>query len=100
MNWIEDTKDGVVLRVFAQPKSATNQIIGFYGEPARLKIRVAAPPREGEANEALIKFLKSILRQLHVQVTLLRGDSNRRKDVLIQGSTKENIEKILTQNIA
>lgn len=95
MNWIEDIKDGVILRVVVQPQSPKNQIVGLHGDPARLKIRIAAPPREGEANDELVKYLKILLRPLHAQVSLLRGETSKKKDLFIRESSKEQIEKIL-----
>jgi uncharacterized protein (TIGR00251 family) len=52
---LQDTKDGAILTVHVQPKSSTTECVGIHGDT--LKIRVAAPPVDGAANDELIRFL-------------------------------------------
>ena len=51
----------------------------------RLKIRLAAPPVEGKANAALVRFLAKRLGLAGSRVSLVGGQRSRRKEVLIQG---------------
>jgi uncharacterized protein (TIGR00251 family) len=46
---------GTVLTIHVQPKAKTTEVVGWHGDAA--KIRVAAPPVEGAANDALVRFL-------------------------------------------
>lgn len=56
---IEEREDGVVLGVLVQPCSSRTEIVGP-AEGGALKIKVIAPPREGKANQELIKFLSKL----------------------------------------
>ena len=56
MTWLTETADGVLLRIQAQPKASRSEVSGVHGD--RLKIRIAAPPVDGEANEELIRFFE------------------------------------------
>ena len=83
----KDTKDGVILSVHVQPKASTTECVGIHGDA--LKIRVAAPPIDGAANDELIRF---VARRLSIPPTLVQihsGTSGRHKRVLIKGATSQ-----------
>jgi uncharacterized protein (TIGR00251 family) len=48
-------------------------------------MRIAAPPREGKANAALIAFLADTLGVSRSRVSLVRGNASRHKVVEIDG---------------
>ena len=52
---VQDTKAGAILSVHIQPKASTTECVGIHGDA--IKIRVAAPPVDGAANDKLIRFL-------------------------------------------
>jgi uncharacterized protein (TIGR00251 family) len=58
-------------------------VVGLHGDA--LKIRVAAPPVDGAANEAIIRFFADRLDVPRSRVRLTTGASGRRKVVEIQG---------------
>ena len=60
---------------------------GFEG--GVLRIRLNAPPVEGKANEALVRFLAKALRVPRSRVTLVTGERGRTKIVRIEGVTTE-----------
>lgn len=72
----------LVLRIHAQPGAKKTQIEGLHG--GRIKIRLAAPPVDGRANECLHEFLAAQFGIAKSRVTLLRGESGRSKDVKIE----------------
>lgn len=98
-SWLEPHPQGVLLRVQAQPKASRSEIVGVVpgaaGEPERLRIRIAAPPVEGEANEELLRFLKKFVKMSGVRFELLRGDSSKHKDVLCRGAELEALRSRL-----
>jgi uncharacterized protein (TIGR00251 family) len=98
MNWIEARPDGVLIRLYIQPRASKTEVIGLHGEPARLKIRVASPPVEGAANEECIEFLSRQLKQPKSSITLIAGFKSRTKDFLCAGTSLENAKKILLFN--
>lgn len=93
MSWLEATKDGVLIRVQAQPKASRTEIVGPHGD--RLKIRIAAPPVDGEANDELLRFLKKKLGIPAAQIELLRGQSSKMKHVTCRGLSVVQAEERL-----
>jgi uncharacterized protein len=83
--WARDGSGGAVLEVLAQPRASRSRVAGEHD--GRLKIQLAAPPVEGEANEALLAFLAAALGVRRADVALLAGESGRRKRVRITGIT-------------
>jgi uncharacterized protein len=80
--------DGLVVTVRLTPKGGRDLIDGVVrlsDGSAVLRVRVAAAPTEGAANDALIRLLA---RNLHVaprDVTLIAGATSRIKRILIKG---------------
>ena len=86
-------EDEVVLRVHVQPGTGRSAMVGKHGHA--LKVRVAAPPVEGRANEALVALVASTLGVKGEQVTLLSGDSSRAKRVRITGVEPDEVRHLL-----
>ncbi len=84
---VQDTKAGAVLTVHIQPKSSTTEIVGLHGDA--IKIRVAAPPVDGAANDELIRFLARQLSTPVTSVQIQSGASGRHKRVLVKGATAQ-----------
>lgn len=74
---------GVVLSVKAQPRASRTEVVGLFGN--ELKIKVASPPVDGAANQALIEFLAETLGVAKRDVTLARGASATHKQFVIVG---------------
>ena len=86
---VQDSKAGVVLAVHIQPKASTTECVGIHG--AAIKIRVAAPPIDGAANDELIRFLASRLSIPVSSVQIKSGAGGRHKRVVIKGATRESV---------
>lgn len=81
---IEQSANGVLLRIRVQPRASRNEIVGLHGDTVR--VRLSAPPVDGQANDELIRFLSQ---QLHVPrsaVRLVSGASSRSKTIMISGA--------------
>ena len=83
MSWIVQTGKGVMVTVRATPRAARNQVQGLHGEA--LKVRLQAPPVDGKANDALIRFVADILDIPHRNVLLVSGETSRQKRLLVVG---------------
>lgn len=81
--WAREGAGGAVLELLVQPRASRTRVVGEHD--GRLKIQLAAPPVDGEANEALLAFLAGALRVRRVDVALLAGASGRRKRVRVSG---------------
>ncbi|HSE60441.1 MAG TPA: DUF167 domain-containing protein [Nitrospiraceae bacterium] len=91
--FICDSARGAVLTVHVQPKAARTECVGPYGDA--LKVRVAAPPVEGAANEALIRFLAETCGIPSGSVEIRSGSTARRKQILLKGlSARSVVEKL------
>ena len=84
---VQDTKAGAVLSVHVQPKASTTECVGIHGDA--LKIRVAAPPIDGAANDELIRFLAYRLSMPSSSLQIHSGAGGRHKRVLIKGMTAQ-----------
>lgn len=86
---IVDITGGVRLEVSVQPRSSRNQVVGEQNEA--LKIKLTAPPVEGEANAALIDFLANYLKLPRKDIKIIKGETSRHKLVEIMGITREEL---------
>lgn len=71
------TRQRVVLDISVSPNAKRTELVGLHD--GALRVRLAAPPVDGAANDALRKWLASELGVPQNQVELLRGASGRRK---------------------
>jgi uncharacterized protein (TIGR00251 family) len=90
---MRETGAGVSFAVRLQPKAKKNQVIGELA--GALKVAVTAPPIEGRANEALIRFLAELLKVARSSVTIAAGASSRNKVIRIEGLTAEQVRSRL-----
>lgn len=81
--WLKPTPNGAELAVLVQPRASRTKVVGEHD--GRLKIALAAPPVDGEANAALVEFLSDALGVRKADVTLLDGDTSRRKRLAVRG---------------
>lgn len=86
-DWYRRNADVLTLTLHVQPGAKRSEIAGLHGEA--LKIRLAAPPVEGRANEALLKFIAQLFDVPLRQVELRQGGQSRHKVVAITGSKIE-----------
>lgn len=90
---IRGEKNGVTFRVRVQTRSSRNQVAGFLD--GALKVRLTAPPVDGEANEACREFLASLLGVPRSNVAIVAGNTGRNKVVRVEGVTPEKVLDVL-----
>ncbi len=83
-SWHRNEGDAVILTLHVQPGAKRSEISGLHGDA--LKIRLAAPPIEGRANEALLRFIADLFAVPLRNVELLRGAQSRHKMVKVTAS--------------
>jgi uncharacterized protein len=81
--WARESPEGAVLELLVQPRASRTRVVGEHD--GRLKIQLAAPPVDGEANAALVAFLAASCKVKRGDVVLLAGETGRRKRVRIAG---------------
>ena len=94
MPWLKTTKDGVLIRVHASPRAKRHEIQAVHGDA--LKVRIQAPPVEGKANRALLKFLAAELGCPATSLDVVRGRTGRVKTVCIRGMSEAAVRSLLT----
>ena len=83
--WVRDEAGAAVLEVLVQPRASRTRVVGEHD--GRLKIQLAAPPVDGEANAALVAFLAERLGARKADVAIARGETGRRKTVRVAGAS-------------
>lgn len=81
--WLTPHPEAIMLDVIISPRASRSRIMGVHD--GRLKIQLAAPPVDGKANEALVRFLAAALDVSRAQVEIVGGSANRRKTVRLTG---------------
>jgi uncharacterized protein len=84
--------------VHVQPRASRDELGGAYGDA--LKVRLSAPPVDGAANVALVKFLANIFAVDRESIRILAGGSSRSKVVEIDGITEQAVRDVATERIA
>lgn len=92
---IDQKSGGVILRAYIQPGASKNEVVGTYGDPLRLKIKIKSPPVDGAANKELLKYASKLFQLKSKDCFLIRGETSRQKDLLlISISIEEAAESI------
>lgn len=92
--WLRASARGVSIAVVVTPRASRTEVAGVAAD--RLRIRVAAPPVEGAANEELTRFLARTLGVTRAAVSVSAGASARRKTVVVQGVAAEAVLRLLS----
>ena len=91
---IRASGDEVLLEVLVVPRASRSGMGGWDAE-GRLRVRLTAPPVEGRANRALLKFLAGELGVPSGKLRVSRGQTSRRKTVAVRGATPAQVEAVL-----
>lgn len=82
--WFRYNGEVLTLTLHVQPGAKRSEIAGLHG--GALKIRLAAPPIEGRANDALLRFIADTFDVSLRQIELKQGEQSRHKVVAVTGS--------------
>jgi len=88
----------VVLRVHVQPGAGKSAVTGRYGDAVKLK--VAAPPEGGRANDAVASLLASTLGVDRSHVELASGAASRAKRFTVSGVDLDDFRRLLGEALA
>jgi hypothetical protein len=75
---LHDGKRGSALAVRVTPRSSRNQVVGVLND-GTIKIHIAAPPVDDEANRELVKFLADVLGVAKSRLEIVAGVTGRDK---------------------
>jgi uncharacterized protein len=91
---LQQSDEGILVPVRAQPKARRNAITGVHA--GQLRIAVTDPPERGKANSAITEVLAAALHVRPSQVSLVAGAASRMKTFLVSGTTLESVRNLLT----
>ena len=91
--WINSCKNGIRFSAIIQPRSSKNEVTGIFHNA--LKIRLTAPPIDGAANKACIRFFSKLLGVSPSEISIIQGFSSRNKTIEIIGLTEKQFREIL-----
>jgi hypothetical protein len=81
------------IRLRVSPGAGRSAVVGRYGDA--WKVRVAAAPERGRANEAVLRLLSETLGVPPPNITLVSGLAGRDKIVELAGMDPEEIDRRL-----
>lgn len=79
---LHDGQKGSALAVRVTPRASRNEIVELLDD-GTIKVRIAAPPSDNEANETLIDFLAEVLGVPRSRLDIVAGVSGRDKLISI-----------------
>ena len=83
--WCSAVPGGIRLVLQIAPNASKITVVGVLDDALKLKLQ--AQPVEGQANEALVKFLAKALGVRRAAVTISHGSTSRRKLVEVVSAT-------------
>ena len=79
---LKEHPEGIVFKIFVQPRSSKNTIAGIHGDA--LKIKLTAPPVDNAANKMCVQFLAKCLGVSKSSLEIMSGHTGRNKQILLR----------------
>ena len=95
---LHDGKTGAALAVRVIPRASKNQVVGALSD-GTIKIRIAAAPAEGQANDALVRFLSDVLGVAKSRIEIVAGNTGRDKLISVLDMDAETLHKKIVESI-
>jgi len=96
---LHDGKMGSALALRITPRASKNEIVEVLSD-GTVKVHLTAPPVEGQANEALLKFLSGILDVPVSSLDIVAGVGGRDKLISVTGMDASVLHKKIVENIS
>ncbi len=96
---LHNGKKGSALAVRVTPRASHNEISELM-EDGTIKVRIAAPPSDNEANEALIKFMAEVLGVPKSRLDIVAGASGRDKLISVDDMDAETAHQRILAHLA
>ncbi len=96
---LHDGRKGAALAVRVTPRASRNRITEVLSD-GTVKIHLTAAPTEGQANEALVKFLGEILDVAPSKIEIVAGTTGRDKLVSVLDISAGELHQKIIENIS
>jgi len=93
MACFNETSEGVILNVRAQPRSSRSGLDGVIGDAVKVRIRSA--PVDGKANKELIETIADAFGLPKSSVLFKGGETSKTKRLLLRGVTAARVAEIV-----
>jgi uncharacterized protein (TIGR00251 family) len=91
MKFLQGHGNGIILKVFIQPRSSKNMIAGQHGDA--LKIKLTAPPVDDAANKMCVQYLAKCLKIPKSSIEIISGHTSRTKRLLLRYKNESDSEQ-------
>ena len=91
---ITENATSITFAVRVTTRAACNEIVGEHD--GALKVRIAAPPVDGAANEALIRLLAKQLGVSRSHIEIVGGETSKSKRIKISNLSRSKLEEMFT----
>ncbi len=92
-SWLQTNDQGVLVDVIVVPRASRTRAVGLHDR--RLRVQLAAPPVDGEANRELVQFFADVLHTRISDVSIVSGETSKRKRVSIRGAAQAAVEALV-----
>lgn len=82
----------LILTVLVVPRASKSQIVGEHD--GALRVRIAAPPVDGAANDELVRLLAKEFKVPRKAVSVISGHTARLKQVSVEGVSPDALERV------
>jgi uncharacterized protein (TIGR00251 family) len=93
-----DGKQGAALLVRVTPRASKNEIVDILSD-GTVKVHLTAPPVEGKANEALLKFLAKVLEIPVKHLEIVAGANGRDKLISVIDMDASTVHKQIVDHM-
>lgn len=90
---IKEQEGAVTLRIRVQPRASRTELAGEHA--GAIKLKIAAPPVDGKANQECRRFLAKLLDVGAGSVEIIAGDSSRDKIIRIHNISADRVREAL-----
>ena len=86
--WIRETKSGaLLLDLLAKPRAKASKLAGIHD--GRIRVDIASPPVDGEANDEVVRFFSKLLKIPQNEIQITSGVTSKRKTLLFPPEAKK-----------
>lgn len=91
---LHDGRRGVAMAVRITPRASRNEVTAIQ-EDGTVKVRLAASPKDGDANTALVKYLAEVLGVSAAKIEIVAGETGRDKLISVLDMDKDELQNRL-----
>lgn len=90
---VEPSAKGCRIHLHVVPRASRTAVVGLHD--GRVKLAVAAPPVDGEANDAIVRFFAKALGVGRDAVVITSGATGKRKTIEVEGVSADEARAAL-----